>query len=372
MWLLLACTGPDPQAPDTPAPLAWDDESRWLCRPDLAQDACDIPLDVTAVQADGSTELVPHVPAAQPVGDCFYVYPTNSLDPTPQSDLVPGPEERFVVGMQAARYGAVCRVFAPVYRQVTISGLFAEQGDFELAYADVLEAFQRFLRDSGDRPFLLLGHSQGSMHLSRLLAEQIEPDEALARRLVAAHLIGGFVTTATGQDVGGSFASTPVCLSPEQTGCVVHYNSFREDEPPDESALFGLSPSPEEQVVCAHPAALAGGEAPLGAVLPLEVPPELAALLGPQPGPFQDPETAPALDTPFYALPGLVHGACTTAAEASYLAVSVRSDPEDPRADDIGGDLLPGWGLHLVDVSLAGLDLVELARQQLDAWAQAQ
>jgi hypothetical protein len=372
MWLLLACTSPEPLADPPREPLAWDDPARWLCRPDLPDDACTIPLDVTAVHPDGTTELVPHVPASEPEADCFYVYPTNSLDQAPQADLIPGPEEHFVVALQAARYSGICRVFAPVYRQVTISGLFAEQGDFELAYADVLEAFERFLADSGERPFLLLGHSQGTMHLARLLAEEIEPVESLSERLVAAHLIGGFVTTATGQDTGGSFASTPVCRAPDQTGCVVHYNLFREEDPPGEDAVFALAPSPDQQVVCAHPAALSGGEAPLGAVLPLEVPPELGALLGPQPGPFQDPETAPPIDTPFYSLPGLVHGSCTTTEEASYLAVSVRSDPEDPRTDEIGGDLLPGWGLHLVDVNLAGLDLVELAQSQLDAWAQAQ
>jgi hypothetical protein len=67
-------------------------------------------------------------------------------------------------------------------------------------------------------------------------------------------------------------------------------------------------------------------------------------------------------------MPGLVHGACTSEGGASYLAISVDADPTDPRADDIGGDLLPGWGLHLVDVELGGLDLVALAGAQIEAW----
>lgn len=349
--------------------------SSWLCHPDASGPGspCDSDageLDVTVVDADGSTFTVPHVAAADPPVDCFYVYPTTSLDPTPQADLVPGPEERFVVAMQAARYSAVCKVYAPMYRQVSVQGLFAAEGDFELAYADVLDAFRHFLaNDSHGRPFLLIGHSQGSGHLERLIREEIEPDAELAGRMVAAHLIGGFVTVAEGSDVGGSFASTPVCHADTDTGCVVHYNTYREGDPPGDDAVFAVAP-PGLDVACANPAALGGGEQAMGAVFPLDIPPEVAALLGVQPGPFADPADEAALTTPYYAVPGLVHGQCASVDDAQFLSVRIDADPADPRADDIGGDLLPGWGLHLVDVSVAGLDLVNLASTEIAAFTE--
>ena len=50
--------------------------------------------------------------------------------------------------------------------------------------------------------------------------------------------------------------------------------------------------------------------------------------------------------------------------------MTINSDPDDPRADDIGGDLiLPGWGLHLVDVNLVSEDIHALIQSQAEAFA---
>ena len=356
---------PDPHLRDPP-PSPWSDPDRWLCRPDLDVDGCSGDLDITAVAADGSLQIVPHVRAADPRADCFYVYPTTSLDPEPQADLDPGPEEAFVVEIQAARYTSACRVFAPLYRQVSVNGLFTQSGDFDLAYDDVREAFEHFLDRAGpDRPFLLIGHSQGSSHLQRLLAEEIAPVPDRYDRLVAAHLIGGFVTRPADASTSDG---TPLCGAPTDTGCIVHYNAFRAEEPPEAGAFFARTESADEIVACTNPAALDGtAPVPLGTVLPTSVPPEVAAQIGAQPGPFADPDAAPPIDTPFFSVPGLVRGACVVDDGASYLSITIDADPGDPRADDIGGDFLPGWGLHLVDVSLAALDLTALAAVQIDA-----
>ncbi len=375
MWLtaLLACT-PDPTSA-TDAGLApvytsveYVDAQRWLCRPELDDDACAIDLDLTEVAADGGLTVVPHVPAVEPGVDCLYIYPTTSLDPTDQADWIAGPEEAFVVALQAARYSRVCRVFAPLYRQVSVSGLFAERGDFELAYTDVEDAFRHWMaHDVIDSPYLLIGHSQGTGHLTQLIAEVIEPDPELHGRMVAAHLIGGFVTTAVGSDLDGSFALTPTCTSPDQTGCVVHYNAYRDSNPPGDDAVFAVAP-PGEQVLCANPASLAGGPASLSGALPVDAPPEVAALIGPQHSPFADPVDANAITTDWYSTPGLVRGECVATDDASWLEITVDADVDDPRADQIGGDLLPGWGLHLVDVALAMGDLVDLAETQITAY----
>jgi len=160
-------------------PADYADLGNWLCHPDLAADdnVCEISLDVTMVAADGTATVEPHPKAVDPAFDCFYVYPTISTDFRVNSDLQADEAEIFVTRFQAARYGEVCRVFAPMYQQVTLAGLFKNvatpqqrelldmlvQGDPdpEVAYTDVAAAFQRYLdSDSNGRPFLLIGHSR--------------------------------------------------------------------------------------------------------------------------------------------------------------------------------------------------------------------
>jgi hypothetical protein len=98
------------------------DDANWLCKPGKQDDVCARDLDATSVAADGSTEVVSHEVAEDPAIDCFYVYPTISTDPGPNSDLVPAePEEINTVYNQAARLTSSCRMFAPLYRQLTLS-----------------------------------------------------------------------------------------------------------------------------------------------------------------------------------------------------------------------------------------------------------
>src|SRR5215471_14286779 len=104
------------------APNDYSNPKTWLCRPGL-HDACDTDLSTTIVSADGrltreSWKADPNAPI-----DCFYVYPTVSTDPTPNSDMVADPAELNVIHQQFARFGSVCRPFAPLYRQITLAGL---------------------------------------------------------------------------------------------------------------------------------------------------------------------------------------------------------------------------------------------------------
>ena len=121
-----------PGAPAAPPAIApggtaadYANADNWLCRPGR-NDACTMDLDTTIVAADGTMTPEPFMPNADPPIDCFYVYPTVSLDATPNSDLVPGPEEQAVVGAQLARVGSQCRQFAPMYPQVSLSALKAQ------------------------------------------------------------------------------------------------------------------------------------------------------------------------------------------------------------------------------------------------------
>src|SRR5215203_1485696 len=94
----------------------------WLCRPDRPG-ACDVDLSTTVIGRDGHSSverqrLEPNAPV-----DCFYVYPTVSTDTTTNSDLVPDDAERNVVRLQLARFGTQCRLFAPMYRQLTLAAM---------------------------------------------------------------------------------------------------------------------------------------------------------------------------------------------------------------------------------------------------------
>ena len=168
------------------------------------------------------------MPAASPPIDCFYVYPTVSRDPGLNSDMNAGPEENGATMVQFARFASVCRPFAPIYRQGTLAsiGAFLRGSDpapvANLAYADVLAAWRHYLRHRNNgRPFVLIGHSQGTIHLVRLLAEEIE-GRPEAARMLSALLIGYNVEVPEGRVTGGSFRTTPLCTRAGQTGCVDH------------------------------------------------------------------------------------------------------------------------------------------------------
>jgi hypothetical protein len=111
------------------------------------------------------------VPADDPPVDCFYVYPTISRDETPYSDWEASPEEAgYVVLHQAARIASTCRVFAPIYRQRTLTALLASLGGSDPPggqggdpFAGVLDAFRTCMAEDNDgRGFVLVGHSQGA------------------------------------------------------------------------------------------------------------------------------------------------------------------------------------------------------------------
>ena len=334
------------------------DPANWMCRADL-EDRCDIPYDVTVVAADGSATVRSGTPDPDAPVDCFYVYPTVSEDPTLNSDLVAG-AELGVLAQQAAQFNELCTVYAPVYRSVTLAGLFGQaDGDrataWQTATADVADAWRHYLANDNDgRGVILIGHSQGAGHLGRLLAEVIDPDASQRKLLVAAYLIGSAVAVPAGAEVGGDLHEIPLCRSLDETGCVVTYATFRSTAPPPANALFGRPRSGEGVAGCVNPGAPEGGRA------------ELSARLSSAEWVLSDRSLAPT--TPFMDVPGMLLGECVERDGFSYLEITVVADPFDPRADDIEGDLSPEWGLHLIDIPVAGGSLLEMARRQIEAY----
>lgn len=347
-------------------------DAAWLCRPGRA-DACADNLDVTVIAADGSAKVEPFRRAANPAYDCFYVYPTVSLDTTPNSDMTIGPEERRVALAQFARFGAQCRTFAPMYRQVTLTALRSAMtgqpmaADREMALSDVTAAWENYLaRDNGGRGVVLIGHSQGSGVLKAMLAK-IE-NSPVRDRIISAMLIGTNVAVPKGKTVGGDLKHMPVCTQAGETGCIVSYVSFRADAPPPTGSRFGKSADPGMAVACVNPAGLSGGKAVSDAIFTTDGPGDSAAPM------TAWTSTGAKVATPFVRAPGLISTECVSRDGFDYLAVTVNGDPKDPRTDTITGDVVAGgtvfkdWGLHLIDMPVVMGDLMKLADTQAAAW----
>jgi pimeloyl-ACP methyl ester carboxylesterase len=346
----------------------YERDTAWLCLPGRA-DPCGTPLSTTALNTNGYGSTGQVLPDKAAKVDCFYVYPTVSRDPGLNSDLVPGLEENATAAVQLARFGTVCKTYAPIYRQVTATALpraFAGEDirpNFATAYADVLAAWRQFLagRNQG-RPFVLIGHSQGSIHLLKLLQEEIE-GKPVAKKMLSAILLGWAVEVPEGKLVGGSLKSTPLCTKVGQTGCVITYMTFRASAPPPPGSFLGRASRAGMTAGCTNPAALRGGKAKLDSYWfsMSPVPP------GAQPVTWSS-QGAPA--TPFLRTEGLVTAECRHDGQAGYLAVTENADPKDARTDRIpgdvyiGGKLNPGWGLHLVDMNVAQGDLLRLVEAQ--------
>ena len=375
MILALAlCAAPAAAQPSAPfAPVDYSAEASWLCLPGR-QDSCSQPLPTADLEPGGYGPITVATPAADPPIDCFYVYPTVSRDPGLNSDLAPV-EERLAAIAQFARFASVCRTFAPLYRQVTLGAIpRAIAGEdlganFNQAYGDVRAAWRYYLDHyNNGRPFVLIGHSQGTIHLTRLLAEEIENGPAAAR-LLSALLIGYAVEVPEGRTVGGSLQRTPLCTRPAQTGCVVTFMSFRADSPPPPGSLMGRALRPGMTAGCVNPAALAGGSAALDSYVISAV-----SQFG---GPVINWSSTGPPPAPFLHVRGLVSGECRHDGKAGWLAITVNADPNDARTDEIPGDvyfgpqLVPGWGLHLGDVSFAMGDLIRLVEAQRDAFLTA-
>src|SRR3954463_14922451 len=198
MVLLAAVVGALCGAPDASA------KTVWLCRPGLAADPCNGSLSTTVFSIYGGAGKVTAPRHGRRAIDCFYVYPTVSDQLGPNADLSIDPEVRSIALYQVARYSQVCRVFAPVYRQLTVPSL--ANGSItaavaRTAYHDVAAAWKEYLaKYNHGRGIVLIGHSQGAGHLQELIRTRVD-DKPISRQLVSAILLGGNVIVRKGRGV---------------------------------------------------------------------------------------------------------------------------------------------------------------------------
>ena len=289
-------------------------------------------------------------PAPAQAFDCFYVYPTVSTETSDNADLRVQSAEVNAAIAQAARFSQVCRVWAPMYRQVTLAALVKGVGtdpqSVAVAYDSLLSAWRDYLaHDNHGRPVIFIGHSQGAAMLIRLLASQVDPDPALRARTVVAILAGGNVAVPIGKTVGATFRHLPLCTASAESGCVIAYSSFPGQPPQDSlfgrpgqgvSLQSGQTATGGVQVACVNPAAIAGG---LGVTADLV--PYFPA--------------SPPVTTPWVTYPDLYSAACRSAGGATWLQVNDLTVAGRPVVSELLG---AAWGYHVDDINLTLGNLV--------------
>ncbi len=172
--------------------------------------------------------------------DVFYIHPTgfagnSNWNATVGDDTGMGIPVSVMLAGQASVFNGCGQLYAPEYREANLLSFMApllapERTDayqaLDLAYEDVARAFDYFIEHySKGRPFIIASHSQGTHHALRLLAEKIDRTP-LYGRLIAAYAIGYGIPKDYFDRV---FHDVVPCESPTQTGCLITWDTVREN-----------------------------------------------------------------------------------------------------------------------------------------------
>lgn len=283
----------------------------------------------------------------------FFVHPTSYLDRSRWNAPLDHPESQeraqiFVRGLASA-FNQASEIWAPRYRQATFGAYLSDSPAaaqaLDAAYRDVSQAFDFFLESiAPDMPIVLAGHSQGSHHITRLLAERIA-GTPLQERVAMAYPIGWPISMVHDLPALG----LPACAAPEQGGCIASWSSFA--EPADPGQLLdiyanspGLDGSERAQtpILCVNPiSGILGGSAPASANLGTLVP--------------DDALTTGEL------VPGAVGARCD---ERGLLLIG-----DGPQ---LGPYVLPGNNYHVYDIPLFWANLQADVARRVRAWEGAQ
>jgi hypothetical protein len=260
---------------ETPLPAGanYDRPELWIARPD--------------VRPNPSLWAPPGFAATRsPRSAIFFVHPTSFLESSgwnaPLDDEESQTRARLFVRHQASVFNSVGAVWAPKYRQAAFGAFLTTERNAEraldLAYRDVLAAYEAFLRQvPADRPIILAAHSQGSLHLLRLLEQRIRRAPE-AERIAAVYLVGWPVSETADLPA----LPLPPCNRPDQGGCIVSWQSFSEPADPKQvTDAYDASRGPSgvaragSAMLCVNPlTGSRGGTAPreanLGTLIPNE------------------------------------------------------------------------------------------------------
>jgi hypothetical protein len=313
----------------------------WIARPGL-------PRDPSSWDPEGAAAL--RVSPITTDANVFYVHPTTYLERARwNAPLEPGGQTEFrtrlFVQSQASAFTQDAQVWAPRYRQAAYGAFLLDSPDaraaLDLAYSDVAAAFEAFLQQVGPvGPIILAGHSQGALHLERLLRERIA-GKPIAKRVVAAYVVGWPISTTADLPALG----LPACRTADQAGCILSWMSFGEPANPElvlnsyeKSTGFVGKGRKREDVLCVNP------------------------LTGTQNG------TAPPSDnfgtlvpTPGLTSASLVQGKVGARCDKGLLMLTGEIPP-------LGPFVLPGNNYHVYDYALFWQAIRSNSAQRLSTW----
>jgi len=195
----------------------------WISRPDLA--------------VDPSRWAPPgHPRAAKPQIAVFFVEPTTYYSKASWNAPLADPDSRqwldVFAASEASAFNGVGAIWAPRYRQATLGAFLTDKPEgakaIDFAYQDVARAFDAFLAQvPPDQPIIIAGHSQGTRHLMRLMREHIA-GTPIAKRIVAAYLIGWPISIEADTPAMG----LPACTKTGEARCIISWQSFAEPAEP--------------------------------------------------------------------------------------------------------------------------------------------
>ena len=328
-----------------------DDPAQW--EPGLSSDPADARGLVEGAAQAAKSDRVEVSADTTPRGNAaiFFIHPTSYFSRAawnaPLDDADANARARLFLRGMASAFNRAGEVYAPRYRQATLGAFLTTDRAtadraIAAAYADVLAAFDQFVSEQpADRPIILAGHSQGSLHLTRLLRERVA-GKPLAKRIVAAYVVGWPVSLDT--DVAAM--GLPVCATAEATGCLIGWSSYAEPADPssvltvyDLTTGFDGRPRKDTRMLCVNPLT---GTPDSGA--------EASANLG-----TLKPD---ATFTQAEVLVGAVPARCDD--DRGFLLIG--SPP------DLGGYVLPGNNYHVYDYPLFWMNVRADVARRLEAY----
>jgi hypothetical protein len=206
--------------------------------------------------------------------------------------------------------------------------------------------------DNHGRGVVLVGHSQGTILLQKLIAGEIDKTDARGV-LVSAFLAGDpGLDVPKGAAVGGVFHHVPLCGAAAQTGCAYAWGSYMADDNAS-PRFFGENPAAGGDVAgCAIPAAPSGGKGLLKTY-------------------FHRPAMAPQDDPPWVELIGQLSAACTADGEGDVARVSIEPGLFTDRLRARLVARRSGWGMHVLDIGLEQGNIVDVVAAERAAWVKA-
>ena len=199
------------------------ERAAWIARPDFPADENPALWHPEESGEVGQAQLRAHA---------FFIHPTTYLERDRWNAALDDPESRdraaLFVRSQASAFNGVAKVWAPRYRQAAFGAFLLDSKDatlaLDLAYSDIALAFDEFLAEvPPSAPIILAGHSQGALHLSRLLREKIA-GKPVAGRIVAAYVVGWPLSAK--DDVPS--LGLPACRAADEARCILSWQSFAE------------------------------------------------------------------------------------------------------------------------------------------------